>query len=103
MNMKKKIVCLHEHSLGFFLEVMVILVNIGKKINVSDWARNMLYYQDGRFAKDRIWCFFCTRFCYKKKNQMSGGFFVDGFFNDGPKTLAELQSEIAGGNTQWLE
>jgi len=30
---------------------------------------------------------------------MSGGFFVDGFFKDGPKTLAELQSEIADGNT----
>ena len=23
-----------------------------KKMNVADWARNMLYYQDGRFAKD---------------------------------------------------
>src|SRR5687767_7291009 len=25
------------------------------------------------------------------------------FFKDGPKTLAELQSEIADENTQWLE
>ena len=31
-----------------------------KKMNVGDWTRRMLYYQDGRFAKDRIWCFFCT-------------------------------------------
>ena len=28
-----------------------------KKLNVADWARNMLYYRDGRFARDRIWCF----------------------------------------------
>ena len=28
-----------------------------KKITVGDWARNLLYYKDGRFAKDRIWCF----------------------------------------------
>jgi hypothetical protein len=34
---------------------------------------------------------------------MSGGFFVDGFFKEGPKTLEELQSEIADGNTGWLE
>ena len=34
---------------------------------------------------------------------MSGEFFVDGFFKEGPKTLQELQSEIAAGNTQWLE
>jgi len=25
-----------------------------KQLNVTDWARNMLYYKDGRFAKDRI-------------------------------------------------
>ena len=74
-----------------------------KKLNVSDWARNMLYYKDGRFAKDRIWCFFALDFATRKKNQMSGGFFVDGFFKEGPKTLQELQSEIAAGNTRWLE
>lgn len=74
-----------------------------KKLNVSDWARNMLYYKDGRFAKDRIWCFFGLDFATRKKNQMSGGFFVDGFFKEGPKTLEELQSEIASGNTRWLE
>ena len=28
-----------------------------KKMNVADWARNILYYEDGRFAKDRIWYF----------------------------------------------
>src|SRR5687767_8948126 len=33
---------------------------------------------------------------------MSGGFFVDGFFKDGPKTLEQLQEEIASGNTRWL-
>ena len=28
-----------------------------KKMNVGDWTKRMLYYQDGRFAKDRIRCF----------------------------------------------
>lgn len=27
------------------------------KMNVTDWTRNLLYYKDGRFAKDKIWCF----------------------------------------------
>ena len=74
-----------------------------KKITVGDWARNLLYYKDGRFAKDRIWCFFVLDFATRKKNQMSGGFFVDGFFKEGPKTLEQLQSDIADGNTSWLE
>ena len=34
---------------------------------------------------------------------MSGGFFVDVFFKEDPKTLKQLQSEIACVNTQWLE
>ena len=74
-----------------------------KSLNVSDWARNMLYYKDGRFAKDRIWCFFALDFATRKKNQMSGGFFVDGFFKEGPKTLEELQVEITNRNTRWID
>lgn len=74
-----------------------------KKITVWEWARRLLYYEDGRFAKDRIWCFFVLDFATRKKNQSSGGFFVDGFFKEGPKTLTQLQEEIANGNTQWLE
>ena len=74
-----------------------------KQMNVSDWTRNMLYYKDGRFAKDRIWCFFALDFATRRKNQLSRGFFVDGFFKEGPKTLEQLQTEIANGNTQWIE
>ena len=40
---------------------------------------------------------------HEEKNQMNGGFFVDGFFKEGPKTLEELQAEIASGNTQWID
>ena len=47
--------------------------------------------------------FFALDFATRKKNQMSGGYFVDGFFKEGPKTLEQLQSEIADGNTRWLE
>ena len=34
---------------------------------------------------------------------MSGGFFVDGFFKEGPKTLEQLQEEIRNGNTRWID
>src|SRR5687768_12533985 len=46
---------------------------------------------------------FFIRFCNPKKKQSSGGFFVDGFFKEGPKTLEQFQSEIAARNTRWLE
>ena len=74
-----------------------------KQPNVSDWARSMLYYRDGRFAKDKIWCFFALDYATRRKNQMQGGFFVDGFFKEGPKTLDELREEISSGNTRWID
>lgn len=61
---------------------------------MRDWARRMFYYEDGRIAKDRIWCFFALDFATRKTNQASGGFFVDGVFKEGPKTLEQLQAEI---------
>ena len=70
---------------------------------MEDWTKRMLYYQDGRFVKDRIWCFFTHNFATQIKSQTNGGFFVDGFFKEGPKSLEQLQAEIADGNTQWLE
>ena len=44
--------------------------------------------------------FFALDFASRGKNQISGAFFVDGFFKEGPKSLEQLQAEIAGGNTQ---
>jgi len=38
-----------------------------KQLTVGDWTRHMLYYEDGRFAKDRIWCFFALDFATRKK------------------------------------
>ena len=74
-----------------------------KNITVGKWARNLLYYKDGRFAKDKIWCFFALDFSTRKKNQQSGGFFIKTFFKEGPKSLNELKEEIENGNTSWIE
>jgi hypothetical protein len=72
-----------------------------EKITVDDWVQNLVYYHDGRFAKDKQWAFFALNYASRKKNQNSGGYFVDGFF-DGPKTLDELQDEIRKGDTSWV-
>lgn len=46
---------------------------------------------------------FCPQFCYMQKSQISGDFFVDVYFKEGPKFLEQLQADIAAGNMQWLE
>lgn len=70
---------------------------------IHDWMKRLLYYQDGRFSKDKIWCFFALNFAVRKENQQSGGFFVDRFYAGGPKTIEELQQQILDGDTQWID
>jgi hypothetical protein len=63
----------------------------------------MLLYKDGRFAKDPMWSFFALNYSSRRKNQQSGGYFVNGFFKDGPQTLEDLQQNISSGDTNWID
>ncbi len=31
--------------------------NILYEISISDWAQKLLFYEDGIFARDKLWCF----------------------------------------------
>ena len=67
------------------------------------WIKMMLFYEDGRFARDKMWCFFVLNYWQRRKNQMQGSYFVDNFAKDCPQSLAELQDEIVNGNWRWIE
>ena len=72
------------------------------KETVDQWMKRLLYYQDGRFAKDKMWAFFALNYAIRKKNCDSGAYFVNGFFDDGPQTLQELQECIRNGDIGWI-
>ena len=72
------------------------------KETIDDWMRRLLYYQDGRFAADKMWAFFALNYSVRKKNMDSGAYFVNGFFDDGPQTLEELQDCIKEGDIGWI-
>ena len=73
------------------------------KITIDIWMNHMLLYKDGRFAKDPMWSFFALNYSSRRKNQQSGGYFVNGFFKDGPQTLEDLQQNISSGDTNWID
>jgi hypothetical protein len=50
-------------------------------------------YQDGQFSKDKMWGFFALNFSERRKNQLSGGFFVDTWFKDGEVSVEELKEK----------
>ena len=71
-------------------------------LTLSDWMRWILLFGDGRFARDKMWAFCALNFLSRHINQTSGSFFVQTFFKDGPKSLQELQQQVADGNLSWL-
>ena len=72
-------------------------------MTVSDWARRMVLYQDGHFAKDKLWWFFALNYATRHKNQSSGGFFVDSFFKEGKAFLKEIKRDIENGSNKWID
>jgi hypothetical protein len=74
-----------------------------KNYTVGHWAESLLYYEDGRFATDRMWCFFVLNYVTRRRNQDAGSFFVDGFYKDVPMSISELQAELRKGNTKYLD
>jgi hypothetical protein len=73
------------------------------KLTVGDWAKNPVLHEDGRFAKDKMFGFYVLNYAMRKKNQTSGGYFVDGFFKEGPKNLEDREAKMRGGDTSWTD
>ena len=74
-----------------------------EKVDVDTWARRMMTYKDGRFARDKYFGFFVHNFCTRKRVQSQGGYYVKGFLEDGLKTLNEIKEDLKNGKTDWVD
>ena len=72
-------------------------------ITKEDWANVLLLQKEGRFATDRLWSFYTANVIARHKNNRNGAFFVNSFFKQGPKSLEELKTKIASGQTEWID
>ena len=66
------------------------------------WGKHLLYYEDGRFAKDKIFSFYALNYITRMRNNSSGKWFVDKFQHNCPETLQDLQSSIEKGETKFI-
>ena len=69
---------------------------------MAEWGRMLLYFEDGRFAADKMFTFFCLNYIVRHRNTSSGGHFIDKFISNPPSTLDELKSKIRNGDTSFL-
>lgn len=73
------------------------------KIDTAEWAENLLFYGDGRFAKDKQWCFFTLNYIQRHRNQSQSQWFVRDFIGQSPPSLEELQEKIESGDQTFVE
>ena len=69
--------------------------------SVAEWGKRLLFYEDGRFASDDIFCFFVLNYITRRRNDSSGKFFVDDFYKNCPTNLKDLQEKIENGDTSY--
>jgi len=70
--------------------------------NLGDWGKMMLLYQDGRFAKDKIFGFFAMNYIIRHRNSSSGQWFIKTFHTGCPDSIEELKEQIKEGNTSFV-
>lgn len=70
--------------------------------NLASWGRRLLYYEDGRFAADKLFVFFCMNYIVRHRNSSSGKFFIDNFQRNVPETLDELKETIRSGDMSFV-
>jgi Helitron helicase-like domain at N-terminus len=69
---------------------------------IAEWGQRLLYYEDARFAKDKLFCFFAMNYIVRHRNSSSGKFFIENFQRDVPDTLDELKETIKNGDTRFV-
>ena len=70
--------------------------------SLGDWGSLMLFYEDARFAQDKIFCFFALNYVIRHRNSTSGGFFINNFQKNCPETLEDLKKSIEDGDTSFI-
>jgi len=73
------------------------------EIEVGDWAQNLLFYKDGRFAKDKLWSFFTLNYIQRHRNQSQSRWFVRDFVGTCPPTLDSLHQDLKEGDNSFID
>jgi hypothetical protein len=75
----------------------------GQEVDFGEWAQNLLFYEDGRFVKDKLWSFFTLNYIQRHRNKSQSRWFVKDFVGSIPPTLADLQEQLQLGNTTFID
>lgn len=72
------------------------------KVIEGNWARHLLYYRDGRFARDPIWPFFAYNYIVRKRNTQWGSYFVKSVISKPPQSIDDLKTKLSEGDSSFV-
>ena len=61
-----------------------------RQVTIKEWIEHLMQYQDGRFEKDKLFCFYALNYMNRHRNQSSGRFFVRDFYGKDEVTLQDI-------------
>jgi hypothetical protein len=70
--------------------------------DMNKWGEYLLYYEDGRFTRDKFFCFFALNYITRNRNAKSGNWFINDFNQGGPENLDELKATIQKGDLSFV-
>ena len=71
-------------------------------VKIAKWAKHLLLYADGRFARDHVWCFFAYNYSLRQRNTESGSYFVNSHISNPPRSLGDLQMSLRNGDHSFV-
>ena len=69
---------------------------------LKEWGEMSLRCQDGRFQKDKFFCFCALNYITRHRNANESNWFITNFNEGGPETLQELKESIANGDNRFV-
>ena len=73
-----------------------------KKIGIAEWARHLMLYKDGRFARHKLFPFYVFNYMARHRNKNEANFFVKSFGCNNVNTVTEIQQKIQEGGEDFL-
>lgn len=72
------------------------------KGDLGTWGHNLIYYEDARFATDKLFSFFALNYITRHRNSAKSNWFISDFYGKCPDSLEELHERIKAGDTSFV-
>lgn len=70
------------------------------KEDITNWAKDLMNYMDGRFERDHIWSLYVSNLVFSHHNYKRGSYFMNNPEKFGAlPTVEQLQEQIRNGDT----